>query len=127
MIMDHTRPVKNTSPFWTVRGPEILTGFPIPLEFIPGGDDRDFDKQTTSDEFAFLVKYPLQYSLNPFVRGGIGTFNKIERYGEQIPFHGRLIFSPIFRALTQPASFNFERPFELNPLPMSNSGKMLFK
>ena len=107
------RPMKNTSPFFTVRGPEILTGFPIPLEIIPGGSDDEFDKQTTSDELNFLFKYPLQYGLNPFVRAGIGTLNKIEMYGAQLPLHGNLIFSPIFRALTQPASFNWEKPFEM--------------
>lgn len=112
MMMSSSRPMKNTSPFFTVRGPEILTGFPIPLEFIPNGSDYEFDKQTTSDEFNFLFKYPLQYALNPFVRGGIGTFNKIERYGEQIPLRGNLIFRPIFRAISQPASFNFKQPFE---------------
>ena len=111
--MQNQRPMKNTSPFFTVRGPEILTGFPIPLEVIPGGSDDEFDKQTTSDELNFLFKYPLQYALNPVVRAGIGTLNKIERYGAQLPLHGNLIFSPIFRALSQPASFNFERPFEM--------------
>lgn len=111
--MQSQRPMKNTSPFFTVRGPEILTGFPIPLEIIPNGSDFEFDKQTTSDELNFLFKYPLQYGLNPFVRAGIGTLNKVERYGAQLPLHGNLIFSPIFRALSQPASFNFERPFEM--------------
>ena len=109
----NARPMKNTSPFFTIRGPEILTGFPIPLEFIPNGSDFEFDKQTTSDELNFLKGWPFQYALNPFVRAGVGTFNKIEMYGEQIPFGGRQIFSPIFRAITQPASFNFKRPFEI--------------
>lgn len=110
---NNQRPMKNTTPFFTIRGPEILTGFPIPLEVIPGGSDNEFDKQTTSDELNFLIKYPLQYALNPMVRAGIGTLNKIEMYGAQLPLHGNLIFSPIFRAITQPASFNFERPFEM--------------
>lgn len=112
MMSSGGRPMKNNSPFFTIKGPEILQGFPIPLEYIPGGSDFEFDKQTTSDEINFLFKYPFQYALNPMVRAGIGTIHKIERYGEQIPLRGNLIFRPIFRLLTQPASFNLKQPFE---------------